>query len=554
MSSRSPRRPRDASRTAGDATTQAAPPPAVAKAPAVNGTLGGPDDTPEAQARAETIVRDKWRLLPHFLEMRGLMKQVAFARKSASLAKAPSAEPESLRFFCRRLGARRARARARAAHRLVQLLHRDRHPQNRRRGAESRGACSPGKSACWAREERESGRAKNRRRPPRAARGAAAQVRSEADPKFLLKYTDVYVGEPSVEEDSYTWRDVTPFECRLRDCTYSAPIYVNVLYTRGKQVVRSEGVQIGRIPVMLRSSRCVLRHQDAARLAELKECPFDPGGYFVIKGVEKVILMQEQLSKNRVIIELDAKACVCASVTSSTHERKSRCSIFVHQRNRRVYLRHNTLGEDVPITVVLKAMGMESDQEIVQLVGPEPELMDLFAASLEEPCSLNIRTQLQALRHIGNTIRAQQAKTQSSGGGGWGASYRRHAAPEDEAREVLAHVVLSHVPVRKYDFRPKCVYIGYIVRRVLHAVMDAGLLDDKDYYGNKRLELAGQLLSRLFEDLFKRFNADVKKQADLVLSKPNRTAPFDVVKCFRTDTITCAAPRPVRILAPKRGI
>ena len=76
---------------------------------------------------------------------------------------------------------------------------------------------------------------------------------------------------------------------------------------------------------------------------------------------------------------------------------------------------------DVPITVVLKAMGMESDQEIVQLVGPEPELMDLFAASLEEPCSLNIRTQLQALRHIGNTIRAQQAKTQSSGGGGWGA-------------------------------------------------------------------------------------------------------------------------------------
>ena len=118
-------------------------------------------------------------------------------------------------------------------------------------------------------------------------------MRSEADPKFLLKYTDVYVGEPSVEEDSYTWRDVTPFECRLRDCTYSAPIYVNVLYTRGKQVVRSEGVQIGRIPVMLRSSRCVLRHQDAARLAELKECPFDPGGYFVIKGVEKVILMQE---------------------------------------------------------------------------------------------------------------------------------------------------------------------------------------------------------------------------------------------------------------------
>ena len=89
---------------------------------------------------------------------------------------------------------------------------------------------------------------------------------------------------------------------------------------------------------------------------------------------------------------------------------------------------------------------------------------------------------------------------------------------------------------------------------MIYAKGDPTYMDDMDYYGNKRLELAGQLLSLLFEDLFKRFNADVKKQADLVLSKPNRTAPFDVVKCFRTDTITCAAPRPVRILAPKRGI
>ena len=39
----------------------------------------------------------------------------------------------------------------------------------------------------------------------------------------------------------------------------------------------------------------------------IKECPYDPGGYFIVKGVERVILMQEQLSKNRVIIEEDNK-------------------------------------------------------------------------------------------------------------------------------------------------------------------------------------------------------------------------------------------------------
>ena len=37
----------------------------------------------------------------------------------------------------------------------------------------------------------------------------------------------------------------TPFQCRLRDCTYSAPIYVNVRYTRGRQIVVKKKVMVG---------------------------------------------------------------------------------------------------------------------------------------------------------------------------------------------------------------------------------------------------------------------------------------------------------------------
>ena len=39
----------------------------------------------------------------------------------------------------------------------------------------------------------------------------------------------------------------------------------------------------------------------------MTECPLDPGGYFVVRGVEKVILIQEQLSKNRMMVDEDAK-------------------------------------------------------------------------------------------------------------------------------------------------------------------------------------------------------------------------------------------------------
>ena len=149
------------------------------------------------------------------------------------------------------------------------------------------------------------------------------------DPRWYLKYTDVTVGEPEIQDEAHQKTLATPFECRLRDCTYYAPIIVKIKFTRGHQIVNMGNVPIGRIPIMLRSCKCVLAGKSEEGLAALKECPFDPGGYFVVKGVEKVVLMQEQLSKNRVIIEVDSKGNVAAAITSSTHERKSRCSIFV---------------------------------------------------------------------------------------------------------------------------------------------------------------------------------------------------------------------------------
>eukprot|EP01041_Mallomonas_annulata_P009010 gene9010-18650_t len=261
------------------------------------------------------------------------------------------------------------------------------------------------------------------------------EVRSDADPKFFLRYTDIYVGEPNVEEESFVTSNVTPFQCRLRDCTYSAPIFVNVRYTRQRQIVTRNGVQIGRMPIMLRSEKCVLRNKSDEQLANLKECAYDPGGYFIIRGTEKVLLMQEQLSKNN----------VAAQITSSTHDRNAGKDV-------KVYLKHNSLGDDIPIVVILKAMGLESDQEIVQLVGAEEEMTDLFAGSLEEPYTLGVYTQAQALSYIGNKVRQMNA---NAGDNGRAPSFRRHLSPEAEATEMLAHVVLNHVPVENYCFRSK---------------------------------------------------------------------------------------------------
>jgi DNA-directed RNA polymerase III subunit RPC2 len=98
--------------------------------------------------------------------------------------------------------------------------------------------------------------------------------------------------------------------------TYAAPILVDFEYVRDKKRVLRTGTQIGRMPVMLRSSKCVLSEKSADEMYLLHECPLDPGGYFIVNGTEKVILVQEQLSKNRVIVETDPKKeIVQASVT-----------------------------------------------------------------------------------------------------------------------------------------------------------------------------------------------------------------------------------------------
>ena len=74
------------------------------------------------------------------------------------------------------------------------------------------------------------------------------------------RYLNIYVGTPSVEE-SYVSTEISPQQCRLRDLTYSAPISVDLEYTRGREIVQKKGrhgeggVRIGRIPIMLRSDR-----------------------------------------------------------------------------------------------------------------------------------------------------------------------------------------------------------------------------------------------------------------------------------------------------------
>ena len=89
---------------------------------------------------------------------------------------------------------------------------------------------------------------------------------------------------PMVVEPDSTSRPILPYECRIRNITYSAPLYVKLqceIEWGGKKTKSTiNDVYLGRLPIMIYSSLCHVR--DSTKRQQYKECEHDPGGYFII--------------------------------------------------------------------------------------------------------------------------------------------------------------------------------------------------------------------------------------------------------------------------------
>ncbi len=51
---------------------------------------------------------------------------------------------------------------------------------------------------------------------------------------------------------------------------------------------------------MVRSNFCLLHELPTDNFYALGECPYDSGGYFIVKGSEKVLIAQERMAFNNV--------------------------------------------------------------------------------------------------------------------------------------------------------------------------------------------------------------------------------------------------------------
>ena len=107
-------------------------------------------------------------------------------------------------------------------------------------------------------------------------------------------------------------------------------------------------------------------------------------------------------------------------------------------------MKHNSISEDIPIVIILKAAGIVSDLEILQLVcGSDSNYQDLFVVNFEEAARLEVFTQQQALYYVGKRVK----------------TIRRAGAPKlsqlQEGIEAIATTIIAHLTVSDLQFREK---------------------------------------------------------------------------------------------------
>ena len=121
---------------------------------------------------------------------------------------------------------------------------------------------------------------------------------------YNIKFGAIEIGDPRVVEVDGTVREVYPREARIRNLTYSAPLYLEIeLEDEGRETY--ERVNIGDLPIMVKSDLCLLSRHTEDELIRLGEDPNEVGGYFIVNGSERVIVSLEDLAPNRVLVEID---------------------------------------------------------------------------------------------------------------------------------------------------------------------------------------------------------------------------------------------------------
>ena len=324
-----------------------------------------------------------------------------------------------------------------------------------------------------------------------------------------LEFSNPQFKKPTIFENNGAVLPMMPNDARLRNLTYASPLFVDIHVTYieidntqgGRQSVRKRlfpNVHLGKIPVMVGSTACLLADQKHANPATMGECAEDMGGYFIVQGGERVCISQERMSENRPFVfrnnrnatkEVEVIEVKSIGPDNDQVPKSNAVKIMYHPKNNQIHLLRATLPRmkaPIPLFILFRALGVCADRDILDLIfGPEGD--SEFDAVIDESIAeaAHVQTQEQA-----QEIMVSYVKTWSS----------RSSRPVI-IKDILAEELFPHIGTGEKAYEKAC-FLAHMTRKVLWVAHGRIPNDDRDSYPNKRVDLPGFLLANLFRTHF----------------------------------------------------
>jgi DNA-directed RNA polymerase subunit B len=299
--------------------------------------------------------------------------------------------------------------------------------------------------------------------------------------EFKIKLGNFKIGDPCVKEADGSVRPITPQEARVRNLTYAAPMYVEMTPVLNNIESNTVTVNFGDMPVMVKSQICPLSRMSRDELIAIGEDPDDPGGYFIINGTERILVLVEEIAQNRIIVEKVNSGNV--TEVARIHSEKDGY-IQRHLLERRVNgiitISFANI-EKLPVAILIKALGLESDKEIVNMISSDEEVQEEFNTNLYE---VEITSKQEALDEIGKHVRIAQKESRA-----------------EKVTKLIDKYFLPHLgqtPEARID---KALFLCKAVGKLIKLHLGKIEEDDLDHYSNKRIRLAGDLLEILLRSI-----------------------------------------------------
>lgn len=318
--------------------------------------------------------------------------------------------------------------------------------------------------------------------------------------RYVVYFGNVYVAPPCVIENREI-RKLYPNEARLKDLSYESGVYVDVIELffdeNNKQTRKNitRRVLLAHIPVMLGSELCNLFPLSKEERIQKGECMFDTGGYFIIRGKERVLVSQCRNTYNKVMVfqqnntskKTESKYLYTSelrSMSSETgHSVSIKCNMPIDKKDITFTIPY--ISTEISAGILFKSMGF-TEKDIISYIGLDNSYSEFLTNIIR--ASYHITSKDSALSYIG--------------------SHHIKSIPEDKRKAYATQVVeielFPHLGITA-SIHDKAVLLGYMINKLIRTTTKDRKDDDRDNYANKRIETSGILLEEIFRTLLKCF-------------------------------------------------